>query len=190
MCEAAGAGLVAPAARAGPTRRRFRVRAGPKARMPHPKERIERCAGQSVSIAPLRFPPGQLPVFHILPELLELGPYLANLPSDTTLKQLAGAIKARWVCRQAHQQLKEELDLDHFEGRSWIGLHRHCLMSMIAFAFLQSRRLKEAKGGASQDRRQPSLPAIRQAILVALARPPPSQCPYCHKLLTAKNLPK
>jgi len=44
--------------------------------------------------------------------------YLSNLPADTPLKQLAAAIKARWVCEQAHQQLKEELGLDHFEGRS------------------------------------------------------------------------
>jgi SRSO17 transposase len=43
--------------------------------------------------------------------------------------------------------LKEELRLDHFEGRSWAGLHRHALMTMIAYAFLQSRRLKQAKGG-------------------------------------------
>jgi len=73
--------------------------------------------------------------------------YLSNLPADTPIKQLAGAIKARWVCEQAHQQLKEELGLDHFEGRSWKGLHRHALMSMMALAFLQSLRLKQAKGG-------------------------------------------
>jgi SRSO17 transposase len=73
--------------------------------------------------------------------------YLSNLPADMPIKRLAGAIKARWVCEQAHQQLKEELGLDHFEGRSWKGLHRHALMSMIAFAFLQSLRLKQAKGG-------------------------------------------
>jgi SRSO17 transposase len=72
--------------------------------------------------------------------------YLSNLPADTPLKQLAGTIKARWVCEQAHQQLKEELGLDHFEGRSWTGLHRHALMTMIAYAFLQSRRLKQAEG--------------------------------------------
>mgnify|MGYP001766685433 CR=1 FL=1 len=82
--------------------------------------------------------------------------YLSNLSADATLKQLAGAIKARWVCEQAHQQLKEELGLDHFEGRSWTGLHRHCLMSMIAFAFLQSRRLKQAKG--KKKNRRPAAP--------------------------------
>ena len=67
--------------------------------------------------------------------------YLSNLPANTPLKTLAGAIKARWICEQAHRQLKEELGLDHFEGRSWTGLHRHALMTMIAYAFLQSRRL-------------------------------------------------
>jgi len=70
--------------------------------------------------------------------------YVSNLPADTTTKVLAATIKARWVCEQAHQQLKEELGLDHFEGRSWTGLHRHALMTMIAYAFLQSRRLKAA----------------------------------------------
>jgi SRSO17 transposase len=70
--------------------------------------------------------------------------YVSNLPTDATIKTLAATIKARWVCEQAHQQLKEELGLDHFEGRSWTGLHRHALMTMIAYAFLQSRRLKAA----------------------------------------------
>jgi SRSO17 transposase len=70
--------------------------------------------------------------------------YVSNLPADATLEMLAATIKARWVCEQAHQQLKEELGLDHFEGRSWTGLHRHALMTMIAYAFLQSRRLRAA----------------------------------------------
>jgi SRSO17 transposase len=71
--------------------------------------------------------------------------YLSNLPSDTTLKRLAALIKARWVCEQAHQQLKEELGLDHFEGRSWRGLHRHALMTLIAYLFLQPLRLQAAQ---------------------------------------------
>jgi len=72
--------------------------------------------------------------------------YLSNLPAETDLKTLAATIKARWVCEQAHQQMKEELGLDHFEGRSWQGLHRHALMTMIAYAFLQNRRLTQAAG--------------------------------------------
>ena len=121
--------------------------------------------------------------------------YVSNLPPDTPLRQLAATIKARWVCEQAHQQLKEELGLDHFEGRSWPGLHRHALMTMLAYAFLQSRRLKAAgrKKRVGGSPPQPTLPAIRQAILDRMARPPPTQCPHCHKPLadTAKcNLPK
>ncbi len=97
--------------------------------------------------------------------------YLSNLPADTPLKRLAATIKARWVCEQAHQQLKEELGLDHFEGRSWIGLHRHALMTMMAFAFLQSRRLamarmkKKASGTAA-----PAEPAGHQAGHPRLSR--------------------
>ena len=72
--------------------------------------------------------------------------YLANLPATTNLRTLAATIKARWVCEQAHQQMKEELGLDHFEGRSWQGLHRHALMTMIAYAFLQHRRLASRAG--------------------------------------------
>jgi SRSO17 transposase len=71
--------------------------------------------------------------------------YLANLPAKTDLRTLATTIKARWVCEQAHQQMKEELGLDHFEGRSWQGVHRHALMTMIAYAFLQHRRLATAR---------------------------------------------
>jgi SRSO17 transposase len=71
--------------------------------------------------------------------------YLSNLPIGTPIKVLARTIKARWICEQAHQQLKEELGLDHFEGRSWHGLHRHALMTMIAYAFLQHRRLAVAR---------------------------------------------
>jgi SRSO17 transposase len=71
--------------------------------------------------------------------------YFSNYPPDLSLKALAGVIKARWSCEQAHQQLKEELGLDHFEGRSWHGLHHHALMAQIAFAFLQHIRVTEKK---------------------------------------------
>ena len=70
--------------------------------------------------------------------------YLANRPATTDLRTLAATIKARWICEQAHQQLKEELGLDHFEGRSWQGLHRYALMTMLAYAFLKHRRLAHA----------------------------------------------
>jgi SRSO17 transposase len=87
--------------------------------------------------------------------------YLANLPTQTDLRTLAATIKARWVCEQAHQQLKEEIGLDHFEGRSWQGLHRHALMTMIAYAFLQHRRLAAAKRKKKQRSAAPANSARR-----------------------------
>jgi SRSO17 transposase len=81
--------------------------------------------------------------------------YLANMPAKTNLRTLAATIKARWICEQAHQQLKEELGLDHFEGRSWQGLHRHALMTMIAYAFLQHSRLAQA-GRKKKNQRSPA----------------------------------
>jgi len=75
--------------------------------------------------------------------------YLSNLPLRTSRRALVAAIKARWVCEQGHQQLKQELGLGHFEGRSWTGLHRHALMTCIAFAYLQHLRLAEAGSARS-----------------------------------------
>ena len=83
--------------------------------------------------------------------------YLANLPREMKLRQLTAIVKARWICEQAHQQVKEELGLDHFEGRSWQGLHRHALMTMIAYAFLQHRRL--ATAGREKKKRRPTTSA-------------------------------
>lgn len=80
--------------------------------------------------------------------------YLTNHPARTTRLALLRAIKARWSCEQVHQQLKEEFGLDHFEGRSWLGLHHHALLTMIAFAFLQHRRLQAARTAAQHARRR------------------------------------
>lgn len=79
--------------------------------------------------------------------------YLSNYPATTSLRKLASVIKARWSCEQAHQQLKEEFGLDHFEGRSWHGLHHHALLTMVAFAFHQHLRSRENKPSAQSARR-------------------------------------
>jgi SRSO17 transposase len=112
--------------------RRVRIADGPKHRVFD--KGVERMPGDEVWILGERRSSGEQKY------------YISNLPADASLKTLAAAVKARWICEQAHQQLKEELGLDHFEGRSWAGLHRHALMAMIAYAFLQSRRLTAAGG--------------------------------------------
>ncbi len=110
--------------------------------------------------------------------------YLSNLPPRTALKRLAATIRARWLCEQAHQQLKEELGLDHFEG-SWSGLHRHALMSLIAFLYLQHRRLTAAKRGKKDDR--PAASTEPASDPLRARRAPPQQLMPTMSLPTARR---
>ena len=108
--------------------------------------------------------------------------HLTNHPAATPLESLVAALKARWSCEQAHLQMKEELGLDHFQGRSWAGLHHHALLTLIAFAFLQHLRLRDARsvappGDLPGPPPQPTLPAVRRALVAALAGYP--HCPTC-----------
>ena len=54
--------------------------------------------------------------------------YACNLPPSATLQQLVDITKKRWACEHAHRQLKQEVGLAHFEGRSWRGLHHHATL--------------------------------------------------------------
>lgn len=58
--------------------------------------------------------------------------YLSNLPASANLRQLAAPLKARDLAARSQQIMRDKLGLEQFEGRSWAGLHRHCLMVMIA----------------------------------------------------------
>jgi len=62
--------------------------------------------------------------------------WLANLPADTELLSLVRFAKIRWWIEQGYQQLKDELGLDHYEGRSWQGWHHHVTLTMLAFGYL------------------------------------------------------
>lgn len=75
--------------------------------------------------------------------------YLCSHPAETPLKTLVRAIKARWSCEQAHEQMKNELGLDHLECRGWYALQHHTMLVMIAMAFLQHLRLGGKKEGES-----------------------------------------
>jgi SRSO17 transposase len=121
--------------------------------------------------------------------------HLTNHPQDATLEQLAAAIKARWSCEQAHQQLKEELGLDHYEGRSWRGLHHHALLCQMALAFLPSLRLGGKKAAPWLARPATTPDPARGAPLRrhSHARPPRAMSalrPYTVLVPAAMNRPK
>ena len=71
--------------------------------------------------------------------------FLCNMPADTTLRRLVRITKCRWKIEQDYQQLKEELGLDHYEGRSWQGWHHHVTLVMIAHAFLMLETMRSKK---------------------------------------------
>jgi SRSO17 transposase len=74
---------------------------------------------------------------------------LSNLPASAALSGAVRVWKQRWRVEQGHQQMKEELGLDHFEGRSWRGFHHHAAMVMLAYGFLlleQARPRPEPTG--------------------------------------------
>jgi len=105
--------------------------------------------------------------------------HLSNLPADAPLERLVGLIKARWVCERAHRQMKEELGLDHLEGRSWHGLHHHALMVMVAMGFLQHLRLAERRRrtgpGENPTRRSGPATIAEPARRARGARRPPAR---------------
>lgn len=74
--------------------------------------------------------------------------YVSNASLATPVKQMVLWAHERWKVEQGYQQLKEELGLDHFEGRSWRGLHHHVTLCFMAYAFLvllKNRGLKKTK---------------------------------------------
>jgi SRSO17 transposase len=67
--------------------------------------------------------------------------WLSNLPANTKPERLARLARLRWKIELDYKQLKGELGLDHYEGRSWIGWHHHTALVTAAHAFLTLERL-------------------------------------------------
>jgi SRSO17 transposase len=68
------------------------------------------------------------------------GYWLASLPVKTSLKRLVGISKHRWVIERDYEELKSELGLAHYEGRSWRGFHHHATLCIAAYGFLIAER--------------------------------------------------
>jgi SRSO17 transposase len=66
--------------------------------------------------------------------------FLCDLPGRVSVRRLVRVAKSRHWIEQDCQQMKEELGLDHFEGRSWNGWHHHVTLVMLAYGFLQRER--------------------------------------------------
>ena len=67
--------------------------------------------------------------------------WISNLPSDVPPQRLARLARRRWTIELDYRQLKGELGLDHYEGRSYPGFHHHCALVTCAHAFLTLERM-------------------------------------------------
>jgi SRSO17 transposase len=70
------------------------------------------------------------------------GCWLSNLPADTEPERLARLARLRWKIELDYRQLKGELGLDHYEGRSYLGWHHHTALVSAAHGFLTLERLR------------------------------------------------
>jgi SRSO17 transposase len=83
--------------------------------------------------------------------------YLVALPATASLRSLVRLAHHRWAIEQQYEELKDELGLDHFEGRSFVGWHRHVVLTALAYSWLQDAR---RRAGAQL----PTLPIARAVI--------------------------
>jgi SRSO17 transposase len=66
--------------------------------------------------------------------------WLSTLPATTALVDLVHRAKLRWRIERDYQDLKQELGLDHYEGRGWRGFHHHATLCLAAYGFLVRER--------------------------------------------------
>ena len=89
--------------------------------------------------------------------------YFVHLPATTSLRALVQLTHQRWAIEQQYQELKDELGLDHFEGRSLPGWERHVALTALAYTFLQVERQRPASRGLTL----PHVRAIIREVLTA-----------------------
>ncbi len=99
---------------------------------------------------------------------------LSTLPEDTPLRELVWWATLRWWIEQNSLQWNEELGLDHFEGRTWPGGHRHVTLTMIAFDFLVTETVRGKKTLGW------TLPQLRREIQLMLIHLL-GFCPLCRR---------
>lgn len=66
--------------------------------------------------------------------------WLSTVPEDIELAELVSLAKIRWRIERDYQELKDELGLDHYEGRGWRGFHHHGVLCIAAYCFLAAER--------------------------------------------------
>src|SRR5260221_10011024 len=102
--------------------------------------------------------------------------WFSGLPEDASLQRLVLLAHARWVIEQFYEDAKQECGLDHYQGRSFNGLHRHLALVMLAYSFLVFYRLTLPlpPGEAFPPLRDTKLAAFRASAGTSLAPSDPA----------------
>jgi Transposase DDE domain len=99
--------------------------------------------------------------------------YLAHFHRQPSKAHCLRLSRSRWHVEQYFQRSKDDLGLDHFEGRSWRGFHHHLVLSAIAYLFILTIYLAAKKTSA-----------LTLEKILAMIRPwllrSTGHCPYCH----------
>ena len=84
--------------------------------------------------------------------------WLSTLPDTTPITALVDTAKLRWRIERDFQDLKQEIGLDHYEGRGWRGFHHHAALSIAAYGFLVSERSPIPPSASIQHALAPAVP--------------------------------
>jgi SRSO17 transposase len=99
--------------------------------------------------------------------------YWSNLPASASLEELVDYAHRRHAIEQFHEEAKEELGWDQYQGRLWPGFHRHAVTVMLAMSFLTCLELHHRHAPATRGRpRDPFSPSARLASACAASGTP------------------
>src|ERR1700746_3214337 len=91
--------------------------------------------------------------------------YLAHFDRQPSKARCLKLSRSRWHVEQYFQRSKDDLGLDHFEGRSWRGFHHHLALSALAYLFILTIYLEAKKNFWSDVGEDPGIdPALAAAI--------------------------
>ena len=93
--------------------------------------------------------------------------YYVNLPPTASLTQIVRLAHQRWAIEQQYQELKTELGLDHFEGRTFPGWHHHVVLTATRLQLSPSRTSARAASPHLSDRARAIIQEIFTAYLFA-----------------------
>src|ERR1700756_194121 len=91
--------------------------------------------------------------------------WFSTLSATIGFRELVDIVKLRWRIERDYHELKQEVGLGHFEGRSWRGFHHHATLCIAAYGFLVSEREMIPPSEAA------ATPLFKEAAIPATYRP-------------------